>query len=98
MIYPIINTILDLLWIDGHGFIRLTTTVIQAETRKLKATWTPELSQDIEAIYGIDAVEALQAALMTELINTIDTDIIRTLIDLKQKRTLVNTKGMVYDL
>jgi hypothetical protein len=52
---------------------------IRAGIRRIRATWTPELVQNIEAYHNINAEEELTRLLSQELSRQIDEDIIRTL-------------------
>ena len=45
------GTVLDIPEID----LELKSEAIVAKTRKLKAVWTPELAQDLNAYHSIDA-------------------------------------------
>jgi hypothetical protein len=42
------------------------------EPRKMKATWNPEMAQDLAAYHSIDAVAELQAILADELKKAIE--------------------------
>lgn len=60
--------------------IQLRSIPIVAKTRKLKAVWTPELSQDLNAYHSIDA-EAELTALLSEYVSLeIDLEILEMLI------------------
>jgi hypothetical protein len=52
---------------------------IRAGIRRIRATWTPELAQDIAMYHNINAEEELTRLLSEELTRQIDEDIIRTL-------------------
>jgi len=52
--------------------MKIDAVDIRAETKKLKAKWTPEVQQDINAYHGVDA-EAEMTGVMTEQI-TLDID------------------------
>lgn len=58
----------------------VTSVTVQAETRKMKAHWTPELAQDLAAYHSINAEAELTALLSEELAAEIDREIIRDLI------------------
>lgn len=58
----------------------VTSTTVSTVTRKMKAHWTPELSQDLAAYHSIDAEAELTALLSEELAAEIDREIIRDLI------------------
>ena len=60
--------------------LQLNSEPIVAKTRKLKAVWTPELAQDLNAYHSIDA-EAELTALLSEYVSMeIDLEIIDMLI------------------
>ena len=58
----------------------VTSVTVQAESRKMRAHWTPELAQDLAAYHSIDAEAELTALLSEELAAEIDREIIRDLI------------------
>lgn len=47
--------------------------------RRLRAAWTPELAQDIQAFHNVDIEEELTRILSQEMAAQIDNDIINTL-------------------
>ena len=58
--------------------VELSSQAIVAKTRKLKAQWTPEFSQDLNAYHSIDA-EAELTSLLSEYISMeIDSEILDT--------------------
>ena len=57
----------------------LRSVEVRAGVRRLTATWTPELAQNIEMYHNINAEEELTRMLSEELSRQIDEDIIRTL-------------------
>jgi len=60
--------------------ISVSSVAVQAVTRKLKATWTPELAQDINAYHAIDA-EVELTTILSDIISTeIDREIIGQLL------------------
>ena len=60
--------------------IAVSSVAVQAVTRKLKATWTPELAQDINAYHAIDA-EVELTTILSDLISTeIDREILASLL------------------
>ena len=60
--------------------IAVSSVPVQAVTRKLKATWTPELAQDINAYHAIDA-EVELTTILSDIISTeIDREILSTLL------------------
>lgn len=75
---------------NGPGLIVQTEiTHIPNEIRRLRATWTPEMAQDLNAYHAIDAEAELTRVLSEELINqwgrnisdAIDDEIISRLLD-----------------
>ena len=61
--------------------IAVSSVPVQAITRKLKATWTPELAQDINAYHAIDA-EVELTTILSDIISTeIDREILGALLD-----------------
>lgn len=60
--------------------IAVSSVPVQAVTRKLKATWTPELAQDINAYHAIDA-EVELTTILSDIISTeIDREILGALL------------------
>lgn len=61
--------------------VKLKSDAIVAKTRKLKAVWTPEFAQDLNAYHALDA-EAELTSIMSEYISLeIDLEILDMLID-----------------
>jgi hypothetical protein len=60
--------------------IELKSIPIVAKTRKLKAVWTPELSQDLNAYHSIDAEAELTAMLSEYISLEIDLEILEMLL------------------
>lgn len=60
--------------------IQLQSIPIVAKTRKLKAVWTPELAQDLNAYHSIDAEAELTAMLSEYVALEIDLEILEMLI------------------
>jgi hypothetical protein len=60
--------------------ISLRSVPIVAKTRKLKAVWTPELSQDLNAYHSIDAEAELTALLSEHVALEIDLEILEMLL------------------
>jgi len=61
--------------------VQLQSQAIVAKTRKLKAVWTPEFAQDLNAYHSLDA-EAELTSIMSEYISLeIDLEILEMLID-----------------
>jgi hypothetical protein len=61
--------------------ITITHVDVNVERRRLRATWTPELVQDLMAYHGIDAEAELTAMLSEEITAEIDGEIIRNMFD-----------------
>ena len=61
--------------------IRFSSVTVNTTTRKMRAHWTPELAQDLEAYHSIDAEAELTALLSEEIAAEIDREIIRDLIN-----------------
>ena len=66
------GTILDIPEID----LELKSEAIVAKTRKLKAVWTPELAQDLNAYHSIDAEAELTSMLSEYISLEIDLEIL----------------------
>jgi len=60
--------------------VDLKSTAIVAKTRKLKAVWTPELAQDLNAYHSIDAEAELTSMLSEYISMEIDLEILDMLI------------------
>jgi hypothetical protein len=60
--------------------LRFSSVTVVTETRKMRAHWTPELAQDLEAYHSIDAEAELTALLSEEVAAEIDREIIIDLI------------------
>ena len=60
--------------------IQLRSETIAAKTRKLKAVWTPELAQDLNAYHSVDAEAELTAMLSDHISLEIDLEILDMLI------------------
>lgn len=60
--------------------IRFSSVTVNTITRKLRAHWTPELAQDLEAYHSIDAEAELTALLSEHVAAEIDREIIIDLI------------------
>lgn len=61
--------------------IRFSSITVTTITRKLRAHWTPELAQDLEAYHSIDAEAELTALLSEHIAAEIDREIIIDLIN-----------------
>ncbi len=60
--------------------LRFSSVTVNTITRKMRAHWTPELAQDLEAYHSIDAEAELTALLSEEIAAEIDREIIMDLI------------------
>jgi len=60
--------------------IQMTSKPIVAKTRKLKAVWTPELAQDLNAYHSVDAEAELTSMLSEYISMEIDLEILDMLI------------------
>lgn len=61
--------------------LELRSETIVAKTRKLKAVWSPELAQDLNAYHSIDAEAELTAMLSDYVATEIDLEIVDMLLD-----------------
>ena len=60
--------------------IKVDSLAVTAETRKLKATWTPELAQDLNAYHNLDAEVELTGLLSEQIALEIDSEILGDLL------------------
>lgn len=58
---------------------KLSDVTVSTEERKLRATWSPELAQDVAAFHNIDAEAELTAILSEQIAAEIDREILRDL-------------------
>ena len=58
---------------------KLSDVTVSVEERKLRATWSPELAQDVSAFHNIDAEAELTALLSEQIAAEIDREILRDL-------------------
>ncbi len=63
----------------GEVSFTLDEVVVSVEERKLRATWSPELAQDVSAFHNIDAEAELTAMLSEQVAAEIDREILRDL-------------------
>lgn len=63
----------------GEVSFQLTSATVSVEERKLRATWSPELAQDVAAYHNIDAEAELTAILSEQIAAEIDREILRDL-------------------
>lgn len=61
--------------------IKVTSVAVTAETRKLKAKWTPELAQDLNAYHNLDAEVELTQILSEQIALDIDREILSQLLN-----------------
>jgi len=71
--------------------IRVLKETVEAESRRLSATWTVEAMQDAQAQHGIDIEAELMAVLAQEITAEIDQEILDNL------RTLAGTATVTFD-
>ena len=74
--------------------IRFSSVTVNTITRKLRAHWTPELAQDLEAYHSIDAEAELTALLSEHVAAEIDREIIIDLINGAPFRARWNYAGL----
>ena len=63
----------------GEVSFELDEVVVAVTERKLRATWSPELAQDVSAFHNIDAEAELTALLSEQVAAEIDREILRDL-------------------
>ena len=63
----------------GEVSFKLESVTVAVEERKLRATWSPELAQDVSAFHNIDAEAELTAILSEQIAAEIDREILRDL-------------------
>lgn len=63
----------------GEVSFKLEDILVSAEERKLRATWSPELAQDVSAFHNIDAEAELTAMLSEQVAAEIDREILKDL-------------------
>ena len=61
--------------------IKVDSLAVTAETKKLKAQWTPELAQDLNAYHNLDAEVELTSVLSEQIALEIDQEILSDLIN-----------------
>ena len=61
--------------------IKVDSVAVTAMTKKLKATWTPELAQDLNAYHNLDAEVELTSVLSEMIALEIDSEILRDLVE-----------------
>lgn len=60
--------------------LNMTTVEVAAGERRIRAQWTPEMVQDLEAFHGIDVEAELTTMLSQELAREIDQQIVNDII------------------
>lgn len=55
--------------------INIRSVEVQAETQTIRATWTPQMAQDIEAYHGLDIEQELTNILSEQIAQEIDNEI-----------------------
>ena len=63
----------------GEVSFKLDSVTVSVEERKLRATWSPELAQDVNAFHNIDAEAELTSILSEQIAAEIDREILRDL-------------------
>jgi hypothetical protein len=63
----------------GEVSFQLKDVTVSVEERKLRATWSPELAQDVSAFHNIDAEAELTSILSEQIAAEIDREILRDL-------------------
>ena len=63
----------------GEVGFKLDSVTVSVTERKLRATWSPELAQDVSAFHNIDAEAELTAILSEQIAAEIDREILRDL-------------------
>ena len=63
----------------GEVSFKLSDVTVVVEERKLRATWSPELAQDVAAFHNIDAEAELTAILSEQIAAEVDREILRDL-------------------
>lgn len=63
----------------GEVSFQLTSVTVDVTSRKLRATWSPEMAQDVNAFQNIDAEAELTALLSEQISAEIDREILRDL-------------------
>ena len=63
----------------GEVSFKLDSVTVSVEERKLRATWSPELAQDVSAFHNIDAEAELTSILSEQIAAEIDREVLRDL-------------------
>lgn len=64
---------------DNSISFNLTSVIVNGGARTIRATWSPELAQDLQAFHGIDAEAELTRLLSEEITRNIDREIFNTI-------------------
>jgi len=67
-------------WLKPFSF-EMSSVEVTAGERRIRATWTPELAQDLEAYHNIDAEAELTRMLSEQLTQEIDREIVENIRD-----------------
>jgi hypothetical protein len=79
----------------GEVSFKLDSVTVSVEERKLRATWSPELAQDVSAFHNIDAEAELTALLSEQIAAEIDREIVnRIKYEAKQGAQNCTTPGV----
>lgn len=84
-----VNTLFKIAWAQydsleleteiGEVSFKLDSVTVSVEERKLRATWSPELAQDVSAFHNIDAEAELTSILSEQIAAEVDREILRDL-------------------
>ena len=66
--------------------IKVDSVAVTAVTKKLKAKWTPELGQDLNAYHNLDAEVELTSILSEQIALEIDREILEDLVKWRDRR------------
>lgn len=61
--------------------LNLTSLPVVGEVRRLRATWTPEIVQDLESFHNINAEAELSAILSEQINREINNEVINRIIE-----------------
>tara|TARA_R110002020_G_scaffold113236_2_gene260285 strand:- start:28096 stop:28536 length:441 start_codon:yes stop_codon:yes gene_type:complete len=67
-------------WLKPFSF-EMSSVEVTAGERRIRATWTPELTQDLESYHNIDAEAELTRMLSEQLTQEIDREIVENIRD-----------------
>src|SRR5210317_534312 len=88
---------------DGNAFAEMAFSIekstVTAKSRALKAEYTMELAQDLQAIHGLDAETELANILSAEILAEINREVVRTVYTNAEKGAATNTTTAgIFDL